>query len=69
MQIICKKCGRKMIPILHNHIYNGSESIMHGHENVKNGRELIRDGHEKIIYNFQCPFCGTKHKQGTTIHE
>ncbi len=64
MQTICEKCGKKITPIFSNHVYNGTEAINKGKESIMNGSENIRTGREKIIYDYICPFCGTKHKSG-----
>ena len=65
MEVVCKKCGRKMQPIFENHVYNGSESILHGKEAIMNGSENIKNGKEKKIYNYKCPYCDAKYKSGT----
>lgn len=66
MKSICNKCNRKFIPLYSNHIYNGSESIIHGNEAVFNGSEYKN---VKKIYNYECPYCGTYYNSGYLIKE
>ena len=64
LQVICKNCGKKFKPIFENHIYNGSEKILHGNETVVNGTEFIHNSNNINIENYFCPYCGTKYKSG-----
>lgn len=27
------------------------------------GKESIQTGHEKLIYDYECPYCGAKYKE------
>ena len=64
MKALCKKCNRKLTPLFDNHLYNGSESIIHGNESVFNGSEYKN---KKKIYNYKCPYCGTYYNSGYLI--
>ena len=64
LETICKKCGRKIEPIIQNHVYNGHVGIMNGTESIRNGTELIMTGKEKHINDYSCPYCGYYHKTG-----
>ena len=61
MKALCKKCNRKFTPLFNNHIYNGSESIIHGDESIFNGTEYKK---LKKIYSYKCPYCNTYYKSG-----
>ena len=64
LETICKKCGRKMNPIFNNHIFNGSEAILHGGESIKNGSEQRLGSNAIVIKNYKCPYCDAIHKNG-----
>lgn len=62
MKCLCVKCNRKFTPIFRNHIYNGSESIIHGNESIRNGSEFM--DYSKQINNYKCPYCNAFYKGG-----
>lgn len=65
MKLLCKKCNRKFTPLFNNHVYNGSESIIHGYESIFNGSEYKNI--EKV-YNYKCPYCDTYYDSGNLIN-
>lgn len=67
MKCLCVKCNRKFTPIFRNHIYNGSEGIIHGNESIRNGLECI--DYSKKINNYKCPYCNAFYKTGYSLKQ